>query len=531
MRRGMSVARQMLALQAVAVLLAVLGVTPVLAVVDDRAFRESEGRRALATAETVAGTQVLQAGLAAGTETGVAGEAERIRAVSDARVVVVRDVDGAVVYSSEPTRSIPLPAADGSTVEVVQGSPRLVAATTPVIASSAGDGVAVGDLVGRVTVARAYPPSWERIGAIAPALVTYVLVGAAVGLLGSVLISRRIKRVTFDLEPLEIRGLVEHREAMLHGLREGVVAADLDGRVTVANDEARRLLSLDEQAVGQRVDRLGLDPQLVDVLCGRVEATDLPVSHSGHVLVLNQVPVVHDGRSLGWVTTVRDRTEQVELTRQVSAWRDTTDVLRAQAHEFSNRMHTVAGLVELGDYEELGTFVASQRAARAGWSDLVLRRVHDRPLAALLVAKGAQASERRVRLELDPASDVGVLPTELTEDALTVVGNLVDNAMDVVAPHAGTVTVGLRGGPEDGVRVDVRDDGPGPPEGAIERIFESGFSTKDEAERARGWGLALCRMACEQRGGWIRVSRDEGSTCFEAWLPSAARSDRNPPRG
>jgi two-component system, CitB family, sensor kinase len=529
-RRGMSVARQMLALQVVAVLLAVLGVTPVLAVYQDRAFRDAETRRALATAETVAGTAVLQAGLASGTEAGVAGEAERTRSVSGSAVIAVRDATGSVVYSSDPDRTVPTAAGSGTDVRVVDGDPRLIAATVPVIASASRGAVRVGDLTGWVTVARAYPRAWQRIGAVAPALVTYVLVGAAVGLLGSLLISRRIKRVTFDLEPQEIRGLVEHREAMLHGLREGVVATDLNGRVTVANDEARRLLELDAAVLGSDVADLGLDPLLGDVLCGRAEAGDLPVASAGRMLVLNQVPVRHEGRLLGWVTTVRDRTEHVELVSQVTAWRDTTDLLRAQAHEFSNRMHTVAGLVELGEYDELRGFVASQRAARAGWSDVVLRCVRDRTLAALLVAKEAQASERGVTLELDPESSLDPLPPETAEDVLTVVGNLVDNAMEIVSPHRGVVRVSVHG-TADGVRLAVHDDGPGPDPESLDRIFEQGYSTKGEAERTRGWGLALCRLACERRGGWIRADRTDDATTFEAWLPNALESGRTAHRG
>ena len=243
------------------------------------------------------------------------------------------------------------------------------------------------------------------------------------------LISRRIKRVTLGLEPREIRGLVEHQDAMLHGLREGVVGVDLQGRVTVVNDEARRLLALPELVEGRRVGNLGLDPLIEAVVCGRHAASDLPVSRSGRMLV-NQMPAVHERRQMGWVTTVRDRTEHVELARQVAVWRDTTDVLRAQAHEFSNRIHTVTGLVELGQYDDLARYVDAQRVASAGWTDLVLRCVRDGPLAALLVAKGSQAAERGLSLDLTPDSGVDEIPSDLAEDLLTVVGNLIDNAMD-----------------------------------------------------------------------------------------------------
>ncbi|MFM6851822.1 MAG: hypothetical protein ACKOVB_22225, partial [Terrabacter sp.] len=212
MRRSASVAGQMLALQAAAVLLAVLGVTPVLAVYDDAAYREVETRRALSTAETVAGTSVLQLSLARAADAGIAGEAERIRSVSGAAAVVVRDAAGRVRYASDPARTLPAPRGEGTVTGVDEDGPRLITASVPVLAAAASDGIAIGDRVGTITVARSYPPWWRRLGATAPALLTYVLFGAAVGLGGSLLIQRRIKQVTFGREPREIRGRVEQRE-------------------------------------------------------------------------------------------------------------------------------------------------------------------------------------------------------------------------------------------------------------------------------------------------------------------------------
>ncbi len=529
-RRSMSLARQMLGLQVVAVLLAVLGVTPVLAVYDDRAFRDVETRRALSAAESIAATSIVSQGLISDADASLAGEAERARSASGAAAVVVRDQAGRVRYSSDPSRTFPEPER-GTEVVVLDQEPRLIAASVPVLAGRASDQVSVGDRIGTVVVARSYPPWWRRLGAIAPALLTYVLVGAAAGLVGSLLVSRRIKRITFGLEPREIRGLVEHREAMLHGLREGVVGVDLQHRVTIVNDEANRLLALPADVVGRRVDEVGLDPLLVEVLGGDRPAGDLPVAREGRMLVVNQMPAVHEGRLVGWVTTVRDRTEHVELVRQVAAWRDTTDVLRAQAHEFSNRMHTVSGLVELGHFDDLSQFLASQRAARSAWTDVVLRQVGDPPLAALLVAKGSQARELGVVLELDRATSTGPLGAELTEDALTVVGNLLDNAMDAVSADRGRVRL-LVQEEAGGVRVEVEDDGPGLAPGTAARIFESGFSTKgQESERSRGWGLALCRLACEQRGGTISVDVDDGATRFVAVLPAHPVLERTGQRG
>lgn len=520
----LSLAGQLLGLQAVIVLLVVLGVTPVMLVQDDVAFRRTESRRVLATAETVAGTRVLQAGLASGTNAGIAGEAERSRASSGSSYVLVTDAEGTVLYSSDPAetgRVVTRPGTGRSWVGVVDDrGGRAVEARAPVQANRSADGLLVGDVVGYVIVGREYPSSWERLGATAPTLVIYVLVASLVGLGGSLLLSRRIKRQTLGLEPNEITGLVEHREAMLHGLREGVVGVDTNGRVTLVNDEAVRLLELPLDPVGVPVSELPVAEALAEVLSGRAGANDLAVASGGRVLVLNQMPVVKQGNRIGWVTTVRDRTELVDLNRQLDVWRGTTDTLRSQAHEFSNRMHTIAGLIELGEFDEVASFVATQSRARAGWVDRVLARVDDRAVAALLVAKGSRAGELGVGFDLADDTRLPGVEGDLSADILTVLGNLVDNAMDAVAATSGSVEVRLLV-VDDTVEVRVTDDGPGVPDDVASRVFDQGFSTKPTSDPGgRGWGLALSRVICEQRDGAVHVTRsDDGRTVFTAALP------------
>jgi sensor histidine kinase regulating citrate/malate metabolism len=519
----LTLARQLLGLQALIVLLVVLGATPVLWVQDEVSFRRVESRQARATAEKVAGSQVLQLGLASGVHAGVAGEAERSRTSDDATYLVVTDADGAVIYTSDPTR------ADGRLERVVTGasevevvtteSGKSVEASAPVRAREEATGIRVGDVVGYVLVGRDYPSAWERLGATAPTLLIYVAVGSVVGLGGSLLLSRRIKRQTLGLEPLEIRGLVEHREAMLHGLREGVVGVDADGRVTVVNDEAVRLLGLESDPTGEPLDTLPVSATLAAVLGGQTGADDLAVAAGGLVLVVNQMPVVHDGNRIGWVTTLRDRTELVDLNRQLDVWRSTTDTLRSQAHEFSNRLHTIAGLIELGEYDEVITFVTQHAKAREGWVERVARTIEEPSIAALLVAKGSRATELGVNLELEEGTTLPPLDAVLTADVLTVAGNLVDNAMDAVTATRGTVRVRVEGDAE-GVTIQVTDDGPGLPEGDATRVFDQGFTTKHSPDPgARGWGLALSRLTCEQRGGAISVRREGGRTVFVARLP------------
>ncbi|QNN53841.1 sensor histidine kinase [Nocardioides mesophilus] len=183
-------------------------------------------------------------------------------------------------------------------------------------------------------------------------------------------------------------------------------------------------------------------------------------------------------------------------------------------------MHTIAGLIELGEYDEVASFVTTQARARAGWVDRVVARVQDASVAALLVAKGSRAAELGVTLDLDDDTALPAVEGALSADILTVLGNLVDNAMEAVA--AGRGSVGVRLVVEDGaVRVRVTDDGPGVPDDLASRVFDQGFSTKPTSDPGgRGWGLALSRLVCEQRGGGVQVERTpRGRTVFTAVLP------------
>jgi sensor histidine kinase regulating citrate/malate metabolism len=521
-RRRPSLAGQLLVLQAVIVLLVVLGVAVVTVIQNDVSFGRQEGRRVQAIAETTAANAVISRGLAGGTEAGVAAEAEGKRAGYQATYVVVTDARGKVVYSPYPdevsTRML-RPNPGGSWVgQSRHDGDRVVEARAPVQTSSS-HGHRIGDVVGYVIVGREYPTLWERLGAAAPSLAIYVGVGSLVSLGGSLLLSRRIKRQTLGLEPNEITGLVEHREAMLHGLREGVIGVDRVGRVTMVNDEAKRLLDLDLEVVGSIVGDLPLPRTLAAVLRGDASANDLAVVTGGHVLVVNQMPVRVRSQRVGWVTTVRDRTELVDLNRQLDVWRGTTDALRSQAHEFSNRMHTIAGLIELGEYNEAAQFVTAQSTARAGWVERVTSCVRDTAVAAILVAKDSRATELGVRLELDDATGLPPVPDSLSADLLTVVGNLVDNAMEAVTPTSGTVSVSLAV-VDQTVVVAVRDNGPGVDALLADKVFEQGVSTKAHREAGeRGWGLALSRVVCEKRGGGVTVDRVDGWTEFSAVLP------------
>jgi sensor histidine kinase regulating citrate/malate metabolism len=376
-----------------------------------------------------------------------------------------------------------------------------------------------GRTLGFVAVRRQQPSVLDGLREAAPNLLTYLGVASLIGIAGSLLVARRVKRQTLGLEPAEITGLVEHRDAMLHGIREGVVGLDLRGRITLVNDEAVRLLRIPGDAVGRTLTELGVGEEMRDALLSGDVERDRAVAGSGRVVVVNRLPLTSRGRSIGSVTTLRDRTELLELRRELDLTRHVTDTLRAQAHEFDNRLHTIAGLIELGEPEEAVRFVHRVTSSRSEFSAAVTSAVRDPSIAALLIAKSSQAAELGVDLRIAPDSALPPLSDGLSGDVTTVVGNLVDNALDAAAsaPQRWVeVSLGLVDGEVDVV---VRDSGPGVPKGMEKEVFRRGVSSKDGAPGGeRGIGLSLVHLLCTRRGGDATASSDGGSV-FTARLP------------
>jgi two-component system CitB family sensor kinase len=490
-------------------------------------FASSSGDRVLGAAENVAGNPLVKRdGQALNPATELAPTAEAARIQSGATVVLLTNVDRQIITSTDPTligTTLTLPDDSAWTGrswdgDLTLGGERLIAASVPIYSDS-------GALIGLALVGEEYPDTWSILRSGVPELLLLILLAASAGVAGSWLLARRIKKQTHGLEPAQIASLADHREALLHSIREGVLGVGPTGLVTVANDGARSLLDLPEDAVGQDIGDLGLEEDLLDVIRGNRTGIDLVVVHGDRVLVVNRRTARTGGRSgvaSGTVTTLRDRSELIAVQRQLGATRNATDTLRAQTHEFDNQLHVISGLLQLGEYGEARDYVAGLTRRRAEVDSAVTARIEDPPLAALLVAKSSLAAESLVELEISPATRCPRLPADLSTDVATVVGNLVDNALDAVANLANaSVRVEITADETD-VHVTVADSGPGVQPETAKRIFDRGFSTKSAAVLGgRGIGLSLVRRICEQRGGAVGVQYADGAV-FTAVLPVRA---------
>ncbi|NNN33610.1 sensor histidine kinase [Streptomyces sp. S3(2020)] len=484
---------------------------------DDQAMR-----RALAIAQTTAEQPQIAKDLQSTSPSAngpVQVEAERIRKATKAEYVVIMNTKGVRwshtdpkqiggIVSTDPARAL----AGEQVMEIDDGTlGRSARGKVPLRDSD-------GDIIGAVSVGIAYDSVRARLIHAIPGLLAYAGGALAVGALAAWLISRRVQRQTRDLAFSDISALLAEREAMLHGIREGVVALDRNGRIRLLNDEARRLLGIGDEAVGHSLDEALGEGRTTDVLAGRVTGTDLLTVRGQRVLIANRMPT-DDG---GAVATLRDRTELEQLGRELDSTRGLIDALRAQDHEHANRMHTVLGLLELEMYDDAVEFVGEVVGDHRATAEQVTEKIKDPLLAALLVGKATVAAERAVALWI---SDRTWLPDQLIDPRgiVTVVGNLVDNALDAVAgkPHA-RVEVELRAEGRTAV-LRVRDTGPGIPAEHRDLVFTEGWSTKKPpAHGKRGIGLSLVRRLAERQGGSATVTEaDGGGAEFTVVLPEA----------
>ena len=487
-------------------------------------------RQALTVAQAAAAEPSISQAMAAGDpDHRVAVLAAQLRQAVGAAYVVVIDTHG--IRHSHPDPGLigqpvsePLVALDGRDhVGLDHGNLGLSAnGKAPLRAPD-------GQIIGEVSAGILVRHLSAELSSNLLSLVLYAVVSVAVGVAASLLLTRRLKRHTFGLELDEIAQLLQEREATLHGIREGVVATDPSGRVSLVNDEARRILGSSSIGPYQPLSDALPDGRLRDLLIGgSSELMDEPVLTDDRALVVNRKAVEVAGVDLGSVITLRDRTEVVGLLGELNGIKNFAEALRAQQHEHANRMHVLSGLLELNRYDEAAQYLSEVSATAAGVAETLRDSIGDPTVVALMLAKIAGASERGVHLHIEAAGSAGpdrlgvLAATDIDPSmVVTVLGNLIDNAVDAVAGRAGgKVRVSLDHHVGDRLVLEVADNGPGVPDPAL--VFVDGYSTKPASQQPRGLGLALVQKLVRRFGGNISV-RNDGGAVFTVSLPVRGR--------
>ena len=436
---------------------------------------------------------------------------------------IVSDASGTIRYRSSPARAdsdaaqitgnLPVEPQDYVYVpQVSQGY--FLRATSPILAADSTQ-------IGTVSVGISVDSASEALGESRFAMIFASYFGLVLGMIGALFLARNIKETLFGLEPFAIARLLEERNAMLQSVREGIVAIDSTGRVTLVNEEALRLLDLEgqrEKLLNHSIDEVIPRTRLLEVLQSKKAEYDQEELLNGAAVVMNRVPVNVDDRTVAAIATFRDRSEIKRMAEELTGVRIYVEALRSQTHEFMNKLHVVLGLVRLQAYDELIKYITRISSEQDAETDFVAQHIKEPVLAGFWIGKLSRARELGVHLRLSPDSFIPRLENiDFTNDLVTIIGNLVDNAMETLLDSSKKHVDVLLLYEEEFVRIEVQDSGPGIPSKLWENIFEKGFSTK---ARDRGFGLALVRKVLDLRKGTLRFDSSlQLGTTFRVAIP------------
>ncbi len=530
-RRESSVARQILVLQVLVVLVLVAAALSLAAYDARRNAREAATDRAVAVAQSVADSPTVVGALDDADPTATLQPfAERVRRDTDVDFVVVMKLDRTRFTHPDPARIGEPFVGDLGTAPRGQVFTEEYAGTLGPSMRAVVPVLRGGDVVALVSVGITVAKIDRQLRQDLVLILLAAAAVLAVGLAGAWLVSRRLRRQTHGLGEREITRMYEYYSAVLHAVREGLLLLDDAGRVQLVNDEAVRLLRLPDDVVGRSVHDLGLPPGLVAAALGRTAESDDIYVAGEHVLVVSSAPAAWQGREVGAVVTLRDHTELRSVTGELDVVRGLTESLRSQNHEAANRLHTVVSLIEMGRPEEAVAFATEELQVAQLLTDRVVGAVGDPVVAALLLGKTAEASERGVELAIEgelPSDDAGIA----SRDLVTVLGNLVDNALDAVTgrPDRRVAVRFERDG--DGVRIVVADSGPGLSPEEAAHVLDRGWTTKTSATDAggRGVGLALVGQVARRYAGSVQIGDSAlGGAAFTVTLRAGVPAGTEP---
>jgi two-component system CitB family sensor kinase len=344
-------------------------------------------------------------------------------------------------------------------------------------------------------------------------IILIALGGLMAGIIGAFLLANNIKNTLLGLEPEEITKLYNEKMGILDAIYEGLVAVDHRGRITLINDSALNILHFEdrvnkEDIIGKNIEHVIPNTGMINVLETGKSEFEKEQRINNTIIMTNRIPIMNRGKVVGAISSFRDKTEVTRMAEELTGIKKMAWSLRAQNHEFMNKLHTISGLIQLEEYNEARQFISDVAKTRNGISEILTRNIKDVALSALLLSKYNKAEEFRVKLKIDEDSKLMRLPEYMnSEEIVSLVGNLIENSLDEVK-NDGTGEIYIKIiEKEEVLYIIVKDNGPGISEGNRDKIYEQGFSTK---EGQRGHGMYIVKKILNECNGTIELKIDNG---------------------
>lgn len=353
-----------------------------------------------------------------------------------------------------------------------------------------------------------------------------IMIGALIGLMGALILSRNIKKSLMGLEPVEIATLYQKYEGLLDTVNGGILSIDEQGYINYMNQGGYDILKLEDSNIqGKPVEEVFPGNPLSRTLRGKGSEEHINCTFQGKEILMSTKLLEYKGRVLGVIGSFQDKKDITRLAEELTGARILTDSLRATTHEFSNKLQAILGLIQLGNLEEAQNYLLETQHNNESMLQTLEKNIRNVKLQGLLLGKIHRCQEEGVQLLIDEKSYV-MDPADTKGDhqcVMTIVGNLVDNALEALNTYVPSnfqlnksIHLLIRES-EQTINIEVGDNGPGIPHDEASRIFEKGFSSKGPE---RGFGLHIVKRCVDSNQGSLKIDTSEREgTSFEINLP------------
>lgn len=481
------------------------------------------GNNAMDLAVTMASMDIIQETLGTTKDYRVIQDAvEKLRKKTRFQYIIVMDMEG-IKYSYPYENALGKKYRSGGEKRVLDTGEAYVSADRNELISAIRAFAPIyynGQQVGAVLVGLLTDTVYKEINTYLFNFKLTLALGLLVGIVGAWILSYTIKRTIFGLEPREIALLLGERDLVLHSLKNGILAINQEGKITFFNKAAREVFGFKNKDEGKDISEFNYTytKQIMDVLKAgeSIYNEEMKISPGKTLLCSHKLLKNHKDEIIGVVSSFQDLTEVKQMAEELTGIKKITSALRAQNHEFMNKLHTISGLMQLEEYDKAIDYISYISRQRNEILGVLSKRIKSAHISGLLLAKYNKAMEAKIYMEIDPSTSIKEIPKSITEDEIcSIIGNLIENAMDeLVKGENGKIIVKLSSD-KDGLKICIKDNGPGISKEMRESIFDRGVTTK---KGNRGLGLSIVKEIVDCAGGTIKLIQDNG-TIWDIFIP------------
>jgi two-component system, CitB family, sensor histidine kinase DctS len=489
---------------------------------------EELGKRAMITSRTVAQLPEVKTHIQEndGWET-IEPVVEKIRVINEADYVVVMNMEG--VRYSHPVRGMLGTKSEGKDESAAFADHTFISKAKGEMGTAVRAFVPIKnenlEQIGVVVVGHVIPGFNEVFHDLKDEMTLILLLVLSFGIIGSWLLARHLKQQMFYLEPHEIVRMLEERTATFHSMHEGVIAIDNKEHISIFNEKAKRIFNVSGDVIGKPIREVIPDTRLPEIIELNRPVYNQEIRVSGKVIMSNRVPIKVNDQIVGAVAIFQDRTEVAKMAEELTGVKAFVEALRVQNHEHMNKLHTIAGLLQLGKIKKAMEYVFQVSEEKGTLIRFLNQRIKNESLAGLLLSKVGRGKELGIKVAIDKESRLEVFPEHLDQhDLVMILGNLIENAFDSLSGISnGRIDVSIAQDSEV-CAILVEDNGSGMTEDIQEHIFERGYTTK--GDNGSGIGLFLIKQIVEKGKGEIEVtSKVNQGTSFVIAFPMGDRGE------